>query len=423
MMPDPVFKMTPWILLPWMAAPPVLAQAPEPLDLAGAVAEALRNNRALQAARLRIEEAEGDLVGASVLLKDNPDLELSAGPRVSGAGGETWADLDVGIAQRFEIGGQRGRRIRAANERILAARAGARDAERVVSLAVATLFFESLAAREKERVLAQDERLAADLVEVARVRLEAGAGGPFELNAAQIALARAGVAVRRARAEAEATRVRLAEVLGRPPGDRFDPRGEIAMEVPPGTTEDLVETALRARSDLLALRHEVNSARARAALAGAEAWPDLTVGAAYGRDEGDHVAAFRVGLPIPLFQRNQGERARAVAEAARVEAELEALRLAIEGEVRGERARYAQAAEALGLFEADLVTAQEENATLLVRLYEGGKVAYPEVALVRREIAETRLAYLDARLEAVLAAVRLRAAVGMDVAGQDGGTR
>ena len=93
---------------PWQAwAEPSLT-----LDLIGALERARTDNQLLEAARLRVGEARGDLLGACVLLIDNPELVSEAGPRrPSEAGSSRTTDYQVGIEQRFEIAGQRGRRV------------------------------------------------------------------------------------------------------------------------------------------------------------------------------------------------------------------------------------------------------------------------------------------------------------------------
>src|SRR2546422_2371201 len=64
---------------------------------------------AILAGRDRINEARGRLVGARILLRENPVLNISAGPRQ--LPGNTVTDYAVGASQSFELGGRRSSRI------------------------------------------------------------------------------------------------------------------------------------------------------------------------------------------------------------------------------------------------------------------------------------------------------------------------
>lgn len=57
------------------------------------------------AARDRIEKARGRLLGAKVLLRDNPILEFSGGPRYTP--GLVLIDAEIGLSQLFELGSRR----------------------------------------------------------------------------------------------------------------------------------------------------------------------------------------------------------------------------------------------------------------------------------------------------------------------------
>lgn len=388
-----------------------------PLDLPGAIALARARSPLLRAARLRIDEARGDLTGASLLLLSNPELEVSAGPRLPGLAGQSaTAAVDVGIAQRLELGGQRGRRVARATEEVAASRAEADDAERVVSLAVATLFYEGLAAVERSALSREAEQLAGELADVARIRVERGAEPPVVLNSARIRLAEARRKSREASVEQVSTTVRLARTLGLPPGTQVILAGKLpgAATLPPA--EELFSRAQDARPDILATSRRLQAARASIGLADATAWPDLTLGVRYGVDQQDRLVTGTLGIALPVFSRNQGEKERSRAAALRVEAELAALRLEVEAQSREARARFEAAVDALAIYDAEVLRAQEDSVALLRTSYAAGKIDFTQVVLLQRELLEGRLGYLDARLAVARAEAGLRAAAGLDLA-------
>src|SRR2546421_306868 len=84
----------------------------QPLTLDQTLERARRRAPLILAAQDRIEEARGRLLGARVLLRDNPVLELSGGPRYRS--GSDLIDAEVGLSQSFELGGRRRSQIAAA---------------------------------------------------------------------------------------------------------------------------------------------------------------------------------------------------------------------------------------------------------------------------------------------------------------------
>lgn len=375
---------------------------------------ARQNSRLAAAARLRVGEARGDLTGASVLLIDNPEMVVEAGPRVPGTSdGETTADLAVGIEQRFETGGQRAHRIDRAQAEVEAERARAEDVQRVIDLAVARTFYRALAADLRLRLTEENERLARELHDVAGRRLDAGEGRPLEVNTARIRLAEAQRRTVAARTERQVATVRLAQLLGLAPSTQVVLQGDLPSDETPAAADVLVARAMSARSDLGAAARDIDAARAAVDLADAEAWPDVGVGVFYGREEGDDIVTAGLRVPIPLFNRNQGERERARATRERLVAERDALTLSVEADVHIALLAYERARTALRIYDAEVLRAQDESLALLRRAFEAGDVGIPDVIVVQREVIEGREGYLDARLDLAHARASLLAAVGV----------
>ena len=388
------------------------------LTLEGALSVAKQNNRLVAAARFRIREARGDLTTASMLLLNNPQVAASAGPRLSTqAGQETKLDLDIGIQQRFEIGGQRRNRINRARANIEAAWASAENVQRVVDLAVAVTFYEALGNKQRLDLLAQNEQLARDLLGTARRRLEVGESTRLELNTARIRFADARRRTIGAQTALRSSIVRLAEILGLAPGTLLKLSGDLPTRRSAPTMDALLARARSSRPDLLAAERRVKGARAGVALADAKARPDITVGLFYRQEEGDHTIAAGLRVPIPLFNRNQGERLRARATLERQIAEREAVSLSVVSEVRRAFLTYDQARRTLRLYDAEVLRAQRESADLLRRAFQAGEVGLPEVITVQRVLLTGRAGLVDARLQLARALATLLASAGLPQTG------
>ena len=389
-----------------------------PLTLEAAVQRARDNNRVVQAGRVRIAEARGDLTGASLRLEDNPEVAGVAGPRLLGdtAGGTT-PDWEIGVEQRFETGGQRGYRIERALADVDASAANASDVERVITLAVVTTFYETLAAGRRLTLLEENQRLARELHSVAERRLEAGEGIPLEVNTARIRRAEVERRSLAARVTYELSTVRLAELLGLPPDTRLELQGDLPGDEVAPPIDELVAHALASRPDLAAVEHELEAAKASIGLADAGARPDLAVGVFYGREGRDDIVIGGLRLPIPIFNRNQGERERTRAVRDRLVAEQAGIRLRIASEVQQELLAYEQFRRAFQLYSDDVLRAHEESAGLLQRAFEVGEVGVQDLIVVQRELLEGREGYLDAGLDVARARARVLAAAARSQTG------
>ena len=373
--------------------------APLPLSLADALELALERSPLIEAARARISEAEGDLTQASVLLLNNPEVEVAAGRRYRGGseGGST--DAEVGLTQRFEIGGQRGHRMARSAALAERSRADSFDTERVVAQTIASLFFEVLAGKERLRLAEDNASLAQSLYEIARSRVSAGAAAPLDENTARIRRAEATRKLVAAQTALRAAELRLSTSLGVESETALRIVGTLPNEASLPPLAELLAGVEKRHPRLVAAGATQAAAESEADLAGAEAWPDVTLGAFYARDEDDDIVMGGATVPIPLFNRNQGERARAKAAARRASAVARNTRLEVRAEIRRRYAEHEAATRAVAAFDSDVVRSQDENVKLIEAMFQAGKIRYVDVVLLQRELIEGRVGYLAARLE------------------------
>lgn len=392
-------------------------ESPRTLDLAAALLLARERSPLLEVARARIDEAAGDLTQASLLLLSNPEIEVAAGPRfLRQSGGGSELDAEVGLTQRFETGGQRRHRVERSEALATASRADSADAERVVSRAVALAFYEGLGAAERLQLREDSATLAADLYDIARSRVSAGAAAPLEENAARIRRAEAERQLVRAETLLANAKLRLATALGLDPATLLELDGTLPDTAALPSLPDLLARARENHPRLLASRATVDAEQSAAALATAEAWPDLSLGASYARDEKDDILMGGLSVEIPVFDRNQGERQRTTAASRRAAATARAVRLAIDSEIRRSYADYEAAARSVAVFDADVLRSHRDNLELIEGMFEAGKIRYADVVLLQRELIEGRLGYLTARLALARAEIATRAAAGLDLA-------
>jgi cobalt-zinc-cadmium efflux system outer membrane protein len=387
---------------------PAAAQSSE-LTLEEALALARQRAPALLQAAGRVAEARGPVAGAAPLLRDNPTVELEAGPRTL-ANGERGLDVGVGLVQPIELGGKQGARRDSASAGLARETAQQRDTERRVLGDVAATFLRALHARERLRLAREAEAAAVSTAQSAQRRFEAGDVPVVDVNVARVALARARADVAGAEGDEASLLYMLRALLGvglaQPLGVRGELRALATVDVPP------VAPRGAERPDLVALEAERAQAEADLRLGRSGAWPDVGVGVRYQREADESAVLGTLSVPLPLFARGQEARVTGEARVRRLQGLLEAARREREVQVEAARIQHRKRREALELLERDALPLLADNESLARKSYEAGEMGLAEFLLVRRDTLEARAAHLDSLLQAALARVQLAVETG-----------
>jgi outer membrane protein, heavy metal efflux system len=384
-----------------------------------AQAASLTYQRALERARTRaplilaahdrIEEARGRLLGAKVLLRDNPVLTFSGGPRYTPS--SDLIDSEVGLSQSFELGGRRRSRIAGAQADVDREAAMSRNAARQMLGDVAIAFWQAVAAGEQVRLSGKANQVALDLRDSMQKRYDAGDVAVLDLNVARTAAARAQTELHRAESEQTRSLGELRILLGMTSNESLAVQGNLTEHNPYDLNQLIAEATKR--PDLEATAAELRQAEADVQLGRGSAWPDVGLGFRYGRDEGDKIAKGELSFTLPVFSRGQELRATGEARATRLRRELQAGRMAVANEVTTAFDIQKSKSDAAEQLRRDAVQALDENETLALRSFEEGEINLLDLLVIRRDAFETRLLYLSQLLDMKLAAVDLEAKAGV----------
>lgn len=394
---------------------PGVAQAGEtfasPLTEESAIALALERSPELRARAAEVRAAEAELLGARVY-PFNPVFDASRARRDDGI--ERTHDQEIGLSQEIEVGGQRGKRVAAAEKNLESARSLFARQREVLAAEVARAFVEAVRARELLDLAGFEREIARGLGEFEQRRLDAGAGTLVDRNLARAAEGRAERQVALAGAAELEARALLAERVGFPPGDLPPLAGALPEALPaPPELLAIERRVLAERSDLIALRAGLEAAHGRVRLERSLAAPNLTVGLASGREaDREDLDTVSAGFSIPLFQRNQGGIASARAAESGAAAELAAAELTARREVASAVGRYAAARTALTVFRETVAGSLDENLELVQKALAAGKLRASEVLVFRREFVDSRRELIEASADAWLARIDLALASG-----------
>ena len=388
----------------------------ETITLDQALSRAAERNPDLLAANADVEVGEGVLLGARKL-PYNPELAARLGPAYGG--GQTFFEYEVGINQTLELGGKRSDRIAGADARRRAAVARQQWARRVTGLRVRRAFFLALIARQRLESARDAEAVATELRAATLERRSLGAATQLDINVGTAAVGRAQADRMASERRYRAARLELAMLIGAPAQSDLEPEGQMpAFGRAPLDEDGFVRRALE-REDLAAIDLDLKAAQADVALADDLAVPDVSLGVVAARDAVDNANAFLFGvsLPLPVLNRNQGGRATARGVLARTNTLADAARRQVEREARAVLRDYTLALDAVHGFDQNVVEKLGENLALARESFKAGKIGLFEFVVVRRDLVDTRVAYLDALAQLVESRFVIEVAYGGPVGG------
>ncbi len=383
------------------------AALPEQVSLDQAIREALDHNLGLLAERYNVSIAEARLVTAR--LRPNPVLSLGldyqdalgTGFNLVNAAGP--GEFNVRTDFIVERGAKRQRRIEVADGARSVAQLNLLNSMRTLVLDVQSAFVDVLLAKEN-LALAQDNLKAFNgIVEINATRVKSGDLAPVELVRSRVAALQFENSVRQAELKLRLARERLQALLGRTtPSPAFDAVGELRRDPAPPPLDELRRSALQRRPDYLAIQRDQARSQADLRLQLANGKIDYTLGAQYHRQydnaKGNSLGFF-FSAPLPVFNRNQGEIARAQREQEQIQARIRALEQEIATQVGTAYQQQAVARQVLDRIERDMLAQAREVRQTIEYSYRRGEASFVEFLDAQRAFNDTVQGYNEARAE------------------------
>ena len=410
------------LALVW-CAPEARAQAVFTID--EAVQQAIDKNLTLVAERLNLTVADAAI--ATARLRPNPVLSGGANSldwlgtgfnETNGAGPQEYA---VRVDVPFERGGKRELRTAVASTARSIAEAQLADSVRRLQLDVTIAAVDVLEAKAKLRLARENLDTLDRLVKLNERRLTSGALPPLEVTRSRVAMLQYRGSVTTAELTVTQARLKIHALLGRQAGE---PLADIEddLRLPPVATApnlDIVEAAARTnRPDIRALQRDEARSQYDLRLQVAQGRVDYTLGAEYRRQQGvngkGNLAGLFVSVPLPIFNRNQGEIARAEAEHEKAARSLVALETSVSSEVASAYAEFQSTRDLLTGIERELLQPAADARAGTAYVYQAGATSLLDVLDAQRAFNDTMDAYYTAQAAYRRAEARLRLVADID---------
>lgn len=398
---------------------------PDGLTIDAAIDRLIRENLDLKAQFHEIPKARADILTAG--LRANPilyaDSQIIPYGNFSKArpGGAT--QYDINISYPIDVSRKRQARMAVACQAKRVIEAQYQDAVRQQLDNLYLAYAESMGARETLRYAEASATGLAQLLEKTEKLLKGGEKSQADVDRIRIQLDAARIGRDDAEEALRSAKRRLAPLLRLGPVDAesIELRGTIddrAAPPPPG--EELVAIALNHRPDLMALRLGTGLARADVRLANAERYQDVYLlyqpytfqNNAPFDAKSAHSWAVGITVPLPLYNRNQGNIIRAKTNVAQTQAQLAAAELRVITEVRQAEREYQVSKEAVEHIERGLLPGARRIRDEALRRYNEGEAGLVDYLFAQREYNDIVRQYRDTQLRHRRSMLALNTAVG-----------
>jgi outer membrane protein, heavy metal efflux system len=292
------------------------AQGPVRITLDEAVQMALQHNHNILAARTTITQSEAQEVTAN--LRPNPFLftDWDYLPFLTPSSfTRTYihdsTEADLGLGYLIERGKKRERRYQAAKDVTAQTRSLVADNERGLTFQVAMLFTNVQLAESTIGLAQQDLKSFQQTVDIGEFQFKAGRISEDDYLKIELQLLQFETDLEQAQLARVQGLSDLRQLLGyesvSADYDVVDAFDYLPLKA---NLEDLQMKAMQNRPDLRAAQQGVTAANSFYLLAKADAVQDLTVQGNYSHVNSINAASFYASIPLPIFNRNQGEIAR-----------------------------------------------------------------------------------------------------------------
>lgn len=387
--------------------PSSISTSLSPLSLRAAVDLAFRLNPEIAAAGMEVDAAAGARLQAETRL--NPELSFLQEDTRRETRTTTWQ-----INQSIELGGKRDARMAAADRGSDIARFELQTRRGAVRATVTAAYFDLLAVDERVRVAEASLALVERSSRVATLRVAAGKVSPVEETKARVAEANVRIELAQVRSERVGARARLAHAVGQPvDAYRLD---ESLIALPGVPAEQVFAEHLEAAPALRRAELEFERRKALTAVENARRISDVTVSLGNKRDNqlGFNQAIVGVSIPLPLFDRNQGNVVEAMRREDKAREEVAAARAAVRSDAIQARERLGAARNEAQSLAADVLPGAQSAFEAATQGFEAGKFSFLEALDAQRTLLAARTQYLRALAETHRAAADLNRILGID---------
>jgi len=396
-----------------------LAQ-PARITLDQAIQMALQHNHNLLAARTTLQQNQAQEITAN--LRPNPTLftDWEYLPLYKSPSGVGFLDYlhdstegDIGMSYLFERGKKRQHRLQAAKDATAVTQSQVADNERTLTFQVAQLFINVQLAESTLELAQLDLKSFQSTVDLSETKFKSGAMSENDYLKIKVQLVQFQTDVQQAQLARVQALSDLRQLLGYESVSReYDVAGLFDYQPLAVKLEALQTQALQNRPDLRAAQLGVTAANSQLGLARANGKQDVTVSGNYSHVNSISAFTFSVSMPLPIFDRNQGEIARTRFAITQAEEQRLAATGQVFTDVRDAYEGLQTNDQLVQIYRSGTLEVSQKSRDISEYAFRRGAASLLDFLDAERTYRATQLAYRQAIAAYLTALEQLREAVG-----------
>ena len=390
------------------------------LNLNDALALFLQQNLDVLIAKYGIEYSKGQQITARLF----PNPVMSIGTLSSYTQGRTLStggQLFFQAQQLFELAGKRGYRIESAGFGAQSAEAAFEDAVRQLGFTVKDSYYRVQLAQRRLALAEENRDRFSRILEINTIRFKKGYIAEVDLIRIRLQMVDFQSQVIQSLQEAESARGDLRQLLRLSPATTVELTTDLEFRRIDPEIAKLRVAAIDVRPDLRSKRFTYSQREADLRLAQAYRVPDVTVGAGYAIQgslgpDNPQQWALNLGLPVPLFNRNQGGIRQAEVAVQTAEADLNKSVNVVENEVEVAYRNLLQSRRLVEAYVGGVLEDARATFTIVERAYERGGATILDLLDAARTSRTIQQNYIEALFNYQRNVLQLESAVGQEIA-------
>ena len=390
------------------------------LSLNDALSLFLQQNLDVLIAKYGIEYSKGQQITARLF----PNPIMSIGNLASFTQGHTAGNsgqIFVQAQQLFELAGKRGYRIESAGFGAQSAEAAFEDAVRQLGFTVKDSYYRVQLAQRRLALAEENRDRFSRILEINTIRLKKGYIAEVDLIRIRLQMVDFHSQVIQSLQEAETARGDLRQLLRLSPATTLELTTDLEFRRIDPEIGKLRLVAMDVRPDVRSKRFTFSQREADLRLAKAYRVPDLTVGTGYaiqGSQGPDNPQqwALNFGMPLPLFNRNQGGIRQAEVAVQTAEADLNKALNVVENEVEVAYRNLMHSRRLVEAYVGGVLDDARATFTIVERAYERGGATILDLLDAARTSRTIQQNYIEALFNYQRNVLQLESAVGQEIA-------
>lgn len=381
-------------------------QSLKELSLSDSLDLALKSNPDIAVAIREREATDGIKVQAAT--RPNPYVSTSI-QDTRNATRQTTLQLN----QEIELGGKRAARIEAADAFYSRSDAELATKQSEIHANVVAAFYEVLVAQERVALAKSSVEIGELALDAASKRVKAGKSSPVEQTKSSVAAATAKIELVQATTQLSNSRKRLSALWAdNTPG--FDRVTGDVTNIPAVNTLENLAPLIDSAPTIKLAKFEISAREAITEIERSKAIPNITIslGMVDNREIGLNQALLGLSIPIPVFDRNQGNVQEAISRKYKAEDELIALRNKIQTNLTTQYEKLSAARQASLSLQNDILPNAQSAFDAANRGFSLGKFNFLDVLDAQRTLYQAKSQYINALLEAHQAIAEIERILG-----------